>query len=403
MWSRVGTSTSTEADATVVDTCTRTYVHNLTLEIMSNSEKGKRKRQYLHSVNGQGQHSKWQPKRGGPAVLLTCDTGRDSKAKREGLQILEYYLNLDKQKMPTVDQVDEEASKALSLDEELEQLRSETKAQDNQQHDYKSKPFAYYDTGCKGTVFLFCMIPNCALIPSIQSAKSNLKKQKVEHADSGEKPSTNATEKAKYKEDASNKANKPLLANTASKPWDPLATVRRVMTDLDQEAKSIDATMQSSNIPGSRFVLRMIPMQATCFASMEEITLTFRSLLEHTILIPQRANLVSSQATPTTFGIKFKKRNCGSFTREEVITAIGKQVDEATDKTWKVHLDNPDYRIQIEICKTLCGMSILAASKEDAFMSQHNFNVADLRAQAAAARKKPNMALQNKKPHDDTA
>jgi tRNA acetyltransferase TAN1 len=369
---------------------------------MSSSDKGKRKRQYLQSANNKdGHHQKWQPKRGGPAVLLTCDTGRDSKAKREGLQILEYYLHLDKPKHTEDDDCKKDAEeKPLSLDAELAQLQSEhqkapNSQQQQQQHDYKKKPFAYYDTGCKGTVFLFCMLPDCALIPSIQSAKSNLKKLKDGETNGGDNPSNSPAKKAKIEEDGSTKTSETLAVTPSPLPWDPLATVRRVMHDLDQESS---ATHHNSNIPGSRFVSRMIPVQATCFASMEEIQLTFRSLLERTVL--NKGSLLPS--TPT-FGIKFKKRNCGSVTRDQVITEIGKQVEEATNKTWKVHLDNPDYRIQIEICKTVCGMSILAASKEDAFMSKHNFNLADLRAQAAAARKGPNMALKTEEPSDKEA
>ena len=36
---------------------------------------------------------KYQPKRGGPAMIITCETGRDGKAKREGMDMIRYYYN----------------------------------------------------------------------------------------------------------------------------------------------------------------------------------------------------------------------------------------------------------------------------------------------------------------------
>jgi len=157
-----------------------------------------------------------------------------------------------------------------------------------------------------------------------------------------------------------------------SQKWDPVLAVRQIMEDVCQDANGRTSSGgKQSNVPGSRFVRRMVPIQATCFASIEEITATFRALLDHLILPKEE-----DEKAIKSFGIKFKKQNCGNVTKDQVIHAIVGQLDVATkDKfgeEWKVDLDNPDYRIQVEICKTLCGMSILKASQEDAFMSSRN-------------------------------
>eukprot|EP00978_Attheya_sp_CCMP212_P003397 scaffold7003_cov60-Attheya_sp.AAC.1 len=36
-------------------------------------------------------HSKKNVRRGGPGILLTCETGREFKCQREGLEILRHY------------------------------------------------------------------------------------------------------------------------------------------------------------------------------------------------------------------------------------------------------------------------------------------------------------------------
>ena len=51
----------------------------------------KKKRKYIDCGGGKKNKRKWwaansRPKRGSPGVLLTCETGRERKCQREGLQ-----------------------------------------------------------------------------------------------------------------------------------------------------------------------------------------------------------------------------------------------------------------------------------------------------------------------------
>ncbi|MGK3759170.1 MAG: hypothetical protein ACI8RD_011487, partial [Bacillariaceae sp.] len=119
-----------------------------------------KKRKYFDRGGG-GKNKKWRrPKRGAPGVLLTCETGRERRCEREGLEILNYY-QCDKNggeggeggeggrpsssSKGTDDndgkgkKQDEENNSSLTLEEELKLLKS-------QGGNLESSAFAEYDT-----------------------------------------------------------------------------------------------------------------------------------------------------------------------------------------------------------------------------------------------------------------
>lgn len=102
-----------------------------------------------------------------------------------------------------------------------------------------------------------------------------------------------------------------------------------------------------------------------------------RSILESTAG-KEKPN--DNKTTPT-FAIQSKRRNCGHITRDHVIDWVASQVDQTTrefGKTgeWKVNLKSPDYTVWIEICKTLCGISIVP----NMYLTiTPNFNLAEFR------------------------
>ena len=385
----------------------------------NNSRQHGGKRNYHSGKN----KSKYQPKRGGPGIIITCESGRDFKAKREGIEILRYYYNLAKGNNGLNDDDDQPApsdlaaagkgkqegeptsedppKKELTLEDELNQLKSENALDKSSQH-HKNRgrrhgPFAVYDTGCKGTIFVMCTAPDCSFIPKLKHLKDDAQEKEGGDDDDGVgEPSNKKAKTASTEEESqptpsveTNKhdTNEGDDKQVVTTKWDPVYTIRSALDDIQKE---LNTGKTNPEIPSSRFISRMIPMQATCFASIEEITATFRLLFDHVTLpkIEKEKALKSSQSKsdePISFGIKFKKRNCGNVTRDQVIDGIVLQVDEATNESWKVNLDKPDYRVEVQICKTLCGMSILAATGEDAFMTSRNFNLAELRVEAASA------------------
>jgi tRNA acetyltransferase TAN1 len=300
------------------------------------------KRKY-HDRSGR----KWvkNPKRGGPGVLLTCETGRDPKCRREGLDILNHYVSNDK----ISDK--EEDSSSLSLEEELKVLKAKKR-------DSGFSNFGVYDVGIRGNVVVLCTMPDCNLIPPIQVEKdlSSDKKTKDDSGDDEEeneqpeakKPRKDADEDiAEEKSETEQKEETTVPpeggAVVSDPPWDPISTVRRIMTDLEQN---------SSKAPSSRFVTRMIPMQATCFASAEELQLTSKALLDK--YLPR---------TTKTFAVAARKRNCGNLKTNQIIETVATLVFESIPEC-KVKLENPDVTIVVEVCKTLCGVSVVPRCDE---------------------------------------
>jgi tRNA acetyltransferase TAN1 len=393
--------------------------------IMSESDNNKQKEKRKRSQYHERKKPKYQPKRGGPGILLSCETGREKKCLREGLEIINFYFKgMDKEEKEKGGVTDdntrtqeeggkkevaapdastcatETKHKPLSLDDELAQLQSKNKASGyKHQNLAHNGPFAVYETGCRGTVFVLCTLPNCSLIPKV--VKKQIDNGEEDNEDHGADKGKNDTEptakkqKSEQDNDAAKEegtadetcANSDPAGNVSAAAYDPTETVRRVIDDIQQEITN--KSSHKRNIPGSRFIMRMIPIQATCYASIDEITVTFRALLDRLLqTLDQTDDKKDSDEdkSPKTFSVVFKKRLCGNVHRDQVIEAIVEQVNKATSKSWKVNLSKPDYRCQVEICKTLCGISIIAAGKEDFIMSSHNFNLADLRTDAAEAR-----------------
>jgi hypothetical protein len=205
-------------------------------------------------ANGAGKKRRYQkpyrqnPKRGGPGVLLTCETGREVKCEREGLDILNFYSHTS----TTVTKKDNETASSLTLEEELRMLRSR-KTSDS------SSLFSVYDTGCRGSVFAMCTKPGCNLIPAIKvdipdkSSKQEGSSEKTEEDGDesaskkprlDEKTSVEASKTAEKKEDSQLETPQQEEGN----PWDPVETVRKIITDMERN---------STLAPGSRCVFSL--------------------------------------------------------------------------------------------------------------------------------------------------
>jgi tRNA acetyltransferase TAN1 len=358
-----------------------------------------KKRKYFDRGGG-GKNKKWRrPKRGAPGVLLTCETGRERRCEREGLEILNYY-QCDKNggeggegdrpssssKGTDADdgkgkKQDEENNSSLTLEEELKLLKS-------QGGNLESSAFAEYDTSCRGTVFILCTLPNCDLIPTIQTqytqsnnsnnnnddiksesentkSESELSNVKVTEEEKKDKTCIGPNDEKKidetsaitssevHKNENNNNVSSSLIESSSSplpSPWDPISTVRSVMSDIDNDTNKA--------VPRSRFVTRMIPIQATCFASPEELTLTTKEVLNRYL-----------SRTTKTFAITFKRRHCTKIDRNTVIKIVGDAVIQVVPNC-TVNLDNPDATILVEICNNLVGISVIENLKK-----YRNFNL----------------------------
>jgi len=393
------------------------------------------------------------PPRGGPGILVISETGREIKCQREALEIIRHYFykqqgvhapssalandppnhNHQQKEGTNLNESKEVASSnvnvCLSLEEEIAMLQKGASADAvlAGSSDSKSKaPFRVYDTGCKGTVFIMCTIPNCELMETtISTAKAKhvddanndacedtadknggdktdggMDKDKNASPQDSDVNETSSTMKRKQdgevlststdlpSDNIQLKAKKQKIDGDGNgndeKKWDPIATVQSIFKDIRE---------QNTEAPRSRFVNRMVPMQATCFASMEEIEVNVRELIK-TFLLPrgidhahQREhdkNIADDKGDDNlpSFKIEFKHRNCTHIRRDLVVESIAGIIQDLTKEYWnnvckdgasseetmeekkkelfRVDLTNPQYTIIIEICRTLCGMSVVS-------------------------------------------
>jgi tRNA acetyltransferase TAN1 len=293
------------------------------------------------------------PQRGGPGVLLTSEAGREHKCQVQGLDILNHYATHG-------DSNEGQNNTSLSLEEELKMLKSrEAKG---------SSMFGVYETGCRGTVIVLCTIPGCSLIPPIkiqdnkgvEGKSSGSQKQDADGSgDDGEEGESEPKEKRTKQSDQGLAQQQPeTTAPTQGEkcndpPWDPIETVRNIVSDLEKNSKTVLS---------SRFVTRMIPFQATCFASVEELRSTSQALIKK--YLPPATK---------SFAIAAKRRMCDNITRGQIIDTVAQLVLDAIPEC-KVQLENPEVTIVVEICKTMCGISVVQRCEEF-----RNFNLVSAR------------------------
>ncbi|CAI5466282.1 unnamed protein product, partial [Closterium sp. Yama58-4] len=105
------------------------------------------------------------------------------------------------------------------------------------------------------------------------------------------------------------------------------------------------ATQQSA----TRFTLRLLPVETTCYASQEEIASAIKPLIAaHFPPIGQSASDTSeAQPKGSTFGIIFEKRANEGLERAGVIDTVAKLVPAPH----KVDLRNPDKTIMLQVVK----------------------------------------------------
>ena len=320
--------------------------------------------------------------------------------------------------------------KSLTLDEEISMLQKGTTADQVLQGEHAvgsgkkgskkvAKLFRPYETGCRGSVFVMCTLPKCNLIPPIlvnaKEDKATLSNEDISTLSNEEIASdclkggptalihnseTGGTEQKVTKGTYSN--------STGLSQWDPIDTVSKIINDIAGEVET--------DAPRSRFVTRMVPIQATCFASIIEIKMTAELLLKK-YLHPSGCNAYQMKRKAPTFKIDFRHRYCSNVTRKEVIDTVIRIVDKLNDckhvegsidseckeivnvskdtseqdkhvkcenekneaantdekPLFTVDLSNPDFTILIEVCRTLCGMSVILNAS-----SYRNFNLFEL-------------------------
>ena len=247
------------------------------------------------------------PRRGPPALFVTCESGREKKCQREALELIHHYYYGSKHtttdteskgrsedvKKPSPSTTTEEDDKPLSLQDELAMLRKGAVAEEvlnskrqrgstngiatSKQVSTMKSPFSIYDSGMRGVVCIICTLPGCEMVP-YDKILAELKAAKEKDNTTN---NVNGNEKSSVKIAA--EASKETKVNEVA--WDPVDAVRRILQDAkimnkkseakdddskqkgigqaDDDQKEAAALLASSPPPGSRYISRILPMQAT--------------------------------------------------------------------------------------------------------------------------------------------
>lgn len=135
-------------------------------------------------------------------------------------------------------------------------------------------------------------------------------------------------------------------------------------------ATNLNRNLSSLLSPLYRFITRMIPIQATCFASSAEIKATVEELLQK-FFFPNK--------NYKSFAVSIQKRICNNVKKPEIIDMIAGRILDS-DKKYKVSLDNPDATIVVEVVRTLCGIAVVPSTKTE----MKHFNLLNARQKASS-------------------
>ncbi|CAK8539286.1 unnamed protein product [Lathyrus sativus] len=107
----------------------------------------------------------------------------------------------------------------------------------------------------------------------------------------------------------------------------------------------------------SRFILRILPIEVSCYASKEEISKAIQPLVEQ--------NFPAETENPHKFAVLYEARANTGVDRMEIINAVAKSIPAPH----KVDLTNPDKTIIVEIARTVCLIGVIEKYKE---LSKYN-------------------------------
>ncbi|KAK6138289.1 hypothetical protein DH2020_027980 [Rehmannia glutinosa] len=121
----------------------------------------------------------------------------------------------------------------------------------------------------------------------------------------------------------------------------PKDIVQHMMTSLASTKKHV-----------SRFLLRVLPVEASCYTSEEEIKRAIKPLIDK--------HFPMEIQVPRKFAVLYDARANTGADRRKVIDAVAKCVPSSH----KVDLANPDINIVVQIVKTVCLIGVVEKYKE---------------------------------------
>lgn len=102
----------------------------------------------------------------------------------------------------------------------------------------------------------------------------------------------------------------------------------------------------------SRFILRVLPAEVTCYASEDEISKSIKPLIEQYFPL--------DTSSPLKFAVLYEARSNTGIDRMTIINAVAKSVPPPH----KVDLNKPVKTIIVQIAKTICMIGVVEKYKE---------------------------------------
>eukprot|EP00250_Pteridium_aquilinum_P008730 c18167_g1_i1 orf=144-1178(+) len=289
-----------------------------------------RKRPSKYSLHGSKKRKYLELRSGLQGFLITCEGGREHQSSREAIQVLERFY----------DTLCEEKGGSVSH-EEISGLDAD------QQHDsYNSK-----------TLSSVC---DEASPSSDESDKEDEDKGAIEKTSTDDpKASVKKANIACLLEEEIAELRDKKQARFASLETgcNGVIFIRMLKGDAERGPNQVVQAIMQNCIrmrkPLTRFCLRFLPIEVTCYASADEV----RKMAERFI---SQHFPVAEKDKALKFAVVYEARANTSLDRMEIINTVAKLVAPPHS----VDLKNPDKTILVQIVKTICAIGVVSNYKQ---------------------------------------
>ncbi|CAL1391050.1 unnamed protein product [Linum trigynum] len=368
------------------------------------ASKGKKRKQYLPHNKPVKKKGPYPLHPGVEGFFITCDGGRERQAAFEAMNVIEtFYEELVDGKGGNV-KLSEQPSKPQNKkikftysDDEEEEVGEDDKAEEEVEDDKAGEVDGKKDNGDvvkaednssgNGTK-IETKTAEGASVPSVGTECSNNDQSEEKTSNEGEVTKEPAAEPPVKKQCIeTNDSKGAAVAKVEEKSIDKLIAEelkelgdnsKRLLVNLDSGcngvvfvqmrkrdggpspkdvAQHMMTTLASTKKHVSRFLLRMLPVEASCYPSDEEISRAIAPLVAKHFPV--------DAPEPHKFAVMYEARANSGIDRAKIINAVAKAVPEPH----KVDLSNPNKTIIVEIVKTVCLIGVVEKYKE---LSKYN-------------------------------
>nr|GEV95357.1 THUMP domain-containing protein [Tanacetum cinerariifolium] len=351
----------------------------------NNNNNDKKRKNHYRPNNKAVKKGSYPLRPGVQGFFITCDGGRERQASQEAVQVIDsFYEEIVEGKDPDVTPT-ELPTKAIN--KKIKFSYSDSEEDDDNQDDKheEDKLFAVSDKASDANKETSLPPHDGEVVSSenqtiekekdgkneIQSHESKKsddeekqpeKKQRIEKVES----KVEVVIKSKVEEKSVDKlieAELEELKDKSKRRFNYLDTgcngvvfVQMHKRDEDPTPKDIAHRMISTAAATrkhmSRFILRVLPIEVTCYSSEEEISRAIKPLIAQYFPVEVE--------TPYKFAVLCEARANSGLEKMKIINVIAK----AVPGPHKVDLSNPDRTIVVQIAKTVCCIGVVDKYKE---------------------------------------